>query len=68
MLLQGKGLRTWAKGRRCHIPVIPQIMEVVKAEKQTGLLVINIKYIISSSVKGDYIYFIQKEVRFARGA
>lgn len=43
-------------------------MEVVKAEKQTGLLVINIKYIISSSVKGNYIYFIQKEVRFARGA
>lgn len=68
MLLVGKGFRIWAKGRHHHIPVIPQIREVVKAEKQTGLLVINIKYIISSPVKGDYIYFVKKGLKFARGA
>lgn len=68
MSLVGEGRGTGAAGGHCHIPVTPQVMEAVKAENQTGLLVINIKYIVSSPVKGDCIYFIEKELKFARGA
>lgn len=68
MLLVGKGFGTRATGRRRRIPVTPQIMEVAEAENQTGLLVINVKHTISSPVKGNCIYFVKKELRFARGA
>lgn len=68
MSLVGKGRGTGAAGGHRHIPLTPQVMEAVKAENQTALLVINIKYIVSSPVKGDCIYFIKKELKFARGA
>lgn len=64
MFLAGRGLGAGTEGRHRHSPGVPQIMEVAEAGNQTGLLVINIKYLISSLVKGDYIYF----VMFARGA